>query len=345
VRLPVLTSISLRNYKAHQSLDLKDLPAFVVLVGENNSGKSSILHAAGLPKYGLKSHPTFPSFSFESLTGDGPEGLVELQYSGAKTSLKLHLPQSTSDGNVRVEYAGTTKSVNRLSAPLVHPEPAAALRSFYLSGYRAPPPERFQYERFTGDVGLTGQATWNELHQLKANDNAAFQEVLNVAAGMALRLDAIRTPTTYGGDPGAGEIHPRSFGTEVNIPFMGSGTGSVFPILVQAALAKPGDTLLIEEPETHLHRAAIDKLVEFLASKAHTGIQTICTTHSLDFAVSFFDRRETGKVPTESKVYLIERDKAGKSSAKSIDPDPSFRPALNQLKQVLAGRPTAGIPP
>src|SRR5437899_1635564 len=48
----MITRISMKNFKAHASLELDGLPMISVLVGRNNSGKSSILHAAALPRYG-----------------------------------------------------------------------------------------------------------------------------------------------------------------------------------------------------------------------------------------------------------------------------------------------------
>ncbi len=51
----MITRISMKNFKAHANLELDGLPMITVFVGRNNSGKSSILHAVALPRYG----PTF----------------------------------------------------------------------------------------------------------------------------------------------------------------------------------------------------------------------------------------------------------------------------------------------
>ena len=47
---------------------------------------------------------------------------------------------------------------------------------------------------------------------------------------------------------------------------------------------RPGDTLIIEEPEAHLHPAAQTEMAKLLAELANAGVQAIVTTHS-DFLV------------------------------------------------------------
>ena len=59
----------------------------------------------------------------------------------------------------------------------------------------------------------------------------------------------------------------------------GFGTSMVFPILVTCLTAKIGDTIIIENPEVHLHPKAQSKLADFFAFIAQKGVQVILETH------------------------------------------------------------------
>lgn len=60
----------------------------------------------------------------------------------------------------------------------------------------------------------------------------------------------------------------------------GFGLTHCLPIVVAALSAEPGDIVLIENPEAHLHPAGQALMGQFLAEVAHAGIQVLVETHS-----------------------------------------------------------------
>ena len=60
----------------------------------------------------------------------------------------------------------------------------------------------------------------------------------------------------------------------------GTGVSQVLPVLLTCLAAKPGDTILIEQPELHLHPAHQRKLADFFVAMSNNGIQLILETHS-----------------------------------------------------------------
>ena len=60
----------------------------------------------------------------------------------------------------------------------------------------------------------------------------------------------------------------------------GFGVSYALPIIVAGLLTMPGDMLLVENPEAHLHPAGQSKLGRFLASVAGNGTQVVLETHS-----------------------------------------------------------------
>ncbi len=61
---------------------------------------------------------------------------------------------------------------------------------------------------------------------------------------------------------------------------IGYGLTYAFPILVAGLIAKPGQTIVIDSPEAHLHPKGQSLMGEFLAMLAHAGVQIIIETHS-----------------------------------------------------------------
>lgn len=61
---------------------------------------------------------------------------------------------------------------------------------------------------------------------------------------------------------------------------IGYGLTYAFPILVAGLLAKPGQVLIIDSPEAHLHPVGQSRMGRFLAMLATSGVQVIIETHS-----------------------------------------------------------------
>lgn len=61
---------------------------------------------------------------------------------------------------------------------------------------------------------------------------------------------------------------------------VGFGYSSILPIIVSGLIAKPGEKLIIENPEIHLHPKAQSALMQFLVVVANTGVQIFVESHS-----------------------------------------------------------------
>lgn len=69
-------------------------------------------------------------------------------------------------------------------------------------------------------------------------------------------------------------------GTHINLPDVGFGTSQILPILIQGLVATPGSTILLEQPEIHLHPRVQAELADFLIDVSNRGIGVVVETHS-----------------------------------------------------------------
>ena len=61
---------------------------------------------------------------------------------------------------------------------------------------------------------------------------------------------------------------------------VGFGYSYILPLIVTGLIAKPGETIIIENPEAHLHPRAQSKIAEFFAKIASCGVQVFIESHS-----------------------------------------------------------------
>jgi predicted ATPase len=87
------------------------------------------------------------------------------------------------------------------------------------------------------------------------------------------------------------ETHDRGFGYELKVILpgiakpldlvhVGTGVSRVLPLLVMCLLAPMDSTLIIEQPELHLHPAVQTRLGDFFLAMALSGKQCLIETHS-----------------------------------------------------------------
>ena len=107
-------------------------------------------------------------------------------------------------------------------------------------------------------------------------------------------------------------------GTSVNVSDVGFGVSQVLPVLLQGLYADPGSTILLAQPEIHLHPAAQGTLADFLIAASTRGSTIIVETHS-EHLVQRLQRRiaEGTLSPQSVAVYYFERASNG-SEAREV---------------------------
>lgn len=75
-------------------------------------------------------------------------------------------------------------------------------------------------------------------------------------------------------------VQPSGVQAEVDLTAVGVGVSQALPIALLLVLSQPGDLILIEQPELHLHPAMQLRMADLLMNYARQGRQVIVETHS-----------------------------------------------------------------
>jgi len=100
---------------------------------------------------------------------------------------------------------------------------------------------------------------------------------------------------------------------------VGFGLTYALPIVTSLLRAKPGDLVLIENPESHLHPAGQSALGRMCALVAAHGVQLILETHSDHFLNGIRVAVKNGLIPSEQvRLFYLERNQKDGSHASIV---------------------------
>jgi predicted ATPase len=107
-----------------------------------------------------------------------------------------------------------------------------------------------------------------------------------------------------------------------NVSNVGFGVSQVLPIIVSGLTENDGETLLLEQPEIHLHPSAQMNMADFLLSMAVNGKCVVVETHS-DHIINRIVRRimEDPSLHDMVKIYFVDQDDEGCSKVQGITVD------------------------
>lgn len=100
----------------------------------------------------------------------------------------------------------------------------------------------------------------------------------------------------------------------LEIPIVSSMVKELAPLVFYLRhLARPGELLIIDEPEMNLHPAAQMKIIEFLAMLVNAGLHVIITTHStylIDHLTNLLDAYKHTNQEDIVEMFLLEQKEA-----------------------------------
>ena len=201
---------------------------------------------------------------------------------------------------------------------------AAPQRFYYVAGQGSGTPERGK--QFVRSLVKASAASFDALNKWLAATGVPYRMELQ-PLDQRKKLYELRLQEVFG---------EQMAGVSVNIREVGFGLTQMLPIIAQAVLARPGDTLIIEQPELHLHPRAQAELADLFIAMARNGTNFLIETHSEHLLLRLRRRiAESSGVAIspddlrylradDLRAYFIDRTE-GRSSVEAIQIDETGR--------------------
>lgn len=199
----------------------------------------------------------------------------------------------------------------------------------YIGPLRETPLRQYLLQNVYSAIGVKGENTAQYLGQFGDKEVCTHLPDSNEPQKVKLK-DAVKEWAKFlgiddvaaitSGIPGA-QITQIMIG-EQNIVDVGFGVSQVLPILVQGLSMSDGNTLILEQPEIHLHPKMQMDIADFLIAMAKQGKRLIVETHS-DHVINRIVRRAVEDLSLKDLIgiYFIEKDENGFSKLEQVEID------------------------
>ncbi len=303
----MISQMNLKNFKCFGSQNI-NLSNLTLLTGINGCGKSSVIQSLLalrqsnerdlLEEFGLSLNGELVNLGKASdvLFEDAQEDAIEISLSNNSVTSKWVFDYHSEADVIRISKE---KSI---ISPEIYTESLFNGNFQYITAERLGPRVTYQTSDFSvgqqrrigirgefsahylalfGDDEVTNKRTNHERassNQLKGQLEAWLSEVspkTQVSITHHKGMDLVNIEYSF--------VHGTSVTKKFRSTNVGFGITYTLPVLVAVLSAKPGDTLIIENPEAHLHPQGQRKLGELFALAADGGVQIITESHSDHF--------------------------------------------------------------
>lgn len=327
----MLNLLSLKNFKSIKEEDF-DLRKLNIFTGFNGMGKSSVIQSLlllrqshdkhMLPNEGLSLVGEYVKIGIgkDLLYMNAEEEVVKIEAFWDKSNLEFYFrynetsdmqPISSShiEGQVFTESLFTS-NFQYLSAERISPKSVYDVSEYAVNQKRS--------------LGIRGEYTAHFLSQ-NGNDPLSISELRhpeattthlidNLNAWMSQITPGMKIITKLIPEINQASLHYQfSSATEFTNEFRPENTGFgltyVLPIVTALLASKPGDLLILENPESHLHPSGQSVVAKMISIASENNVQIIIETHSDHIINGVRGSVKNEKIKSENVlIYFLSRD-------------------------------------
>ncbi|MEM8810207.1 MAG: DUF3696 domain-containing protein [Cyanobacteria bacterium P01_G01_bin.38] len=175
------------------------------------------------------------------------------------------------------------------------------------------------------DVGRKGELTIPALLSGQKESTEIEKKVAYWLKNLGLINDFSVRPIAEGRREFEVRVRRKSSSTEVSVTDVGFGVSQILPVLVLCYYVPEGSTILLEQPEIHLHPSVQAGLADvFIDVIKNRDVQIILESHSEHLLRRLQRRIAEGKLDfthEDAALYFCQMDEAGNSSLKPLELD------------------------
>ena len=309
----MITNITLENFKCFRQVSVNP-KLLTVLIGPNGTGKSSILQALLLLKQWNYREKSFePQGPFVNVKNMGsmvptfsPESTITL-FVVCKINGEVFETAAPPIPNPEFKGNKPARGLHRaISAVRFVPSARGMVRPSYELGEEYAPSISLHHGLGTHEEQLATNLGYSR------SSEETLSRLMERVTGTGFRADMV--------PPQSVEVKSLTSSGPVNMVTEGFGANALILLLHQLVNAEGGATVLIEEPEIHLHPKAQADLAEVMAETAKAeDKQIIMTTHSEHLVGRLLTLVAEGKLtPNDLAIYSFEKDEKGECSASEL---------------------------
>jgi energy-coupling factor transporter ATP-binding protein EcfA2 len=220
----------------------------------------------------------------------------------------------------------------------IRPSPLDASRTQYVGPFRSPPQPLYTPRTSLAGppLGRHGEHTAELLfrHRTQRTDIAVPGQPHDDAGAPILSAVNAWWSTLFGGSFALQIDAPARLGFTLSIDTpsaerlglgqVGLGLSQALPIVTACLVSRPGDLLLIETPEAHLHPGAQHRLASLFIELAHKGRQVVIETHSEHLVTAVQIAVKEGLPPEDVALSFFSQE-AGRTVVQEIELNPHGR--------------------
>ncbi len=327
----MIESLRVQNLRGIANAEIDGMTPITIFVGANGSGKSTLIDAIFVAKEG--------SQALDFIQMRRPENPNSLSWTIHKPQINKSAICAVKDDKLGVSECHIDVNNGGSSVGMFSGNMSGGDHSIFVNMKLTPRPNHENgysgrgignggfggnllaeadrsYISFDGKMkllDLSKKISLNSLVNLYSDavKNGLRKDILEYIKNIIPKLENIEI-LVESGTPSIHFVYPSH---SIPASLSGDGLYSLLRLCIEYVMEE-GGAVLLEEPEIHQYPATMKQVAKLLRSAAEKNIQTIMTTHSIEFIDFILNEMQSGNNLDKLSLYMVKLDDGNLSAAR-----------------------------